>query len=82
MSKLAIPPFAPNLLVSGGGDEELFVWDFATGTLLHKLDLYSCVKNLPTVEDVETPPVFLDIVSVAALCFSNETKELTVLLEG
>ncbi|TPX44799.1 hypothetical protein SeMB42_g04202 [Synchytrium endobioticum] len=30
VSNITIPSFAPNLLLSGGGDDELFVWDYHT----------------------------------------------------
>lgn len=44
VSALHIPPFAPDILVSGGGDPMLKVWDWMTGRLL---------LDVPIMETVE-----------------------------
>ncbi|ROT37300.1 hypothetical protein SODALDRAFT_334394 [Sodiomyces alkalinus F11] len=43
---LAIPPARPDLLISGGGDDELFVWDWERGRLLGKFDLLGRAKRV------------------------------------
>lgn len=45
ISRLCIPRGKPNLLISGGGDNELFVWDWLTCRLLSKTDLQSLVAD-------------------------------------
>ncbi|KAL4864126.1 hypothetical protein BDV12DRAFT_176637 [Aspergillus spectabilis] len=39
ISKLCIPHWAPEILISGGGDPFLLVWNWASGQILHKLSL-------------------------------------------
>lgn len=43
---LCTPATQPELLISGGGDNELFVWDWLAGKLLHKVDLLSHVRGV------------------------------------
>lgn len=45
ISALHIPKAQPNLLVSGGGDEELMVWDWMSGKRLAKLPFWPVVKH-------------------------------------
>ncbi len=46
ISKLCIPPAHPHLLISGGGDESLFLWDWHSGKIRQKLDLRRPVEDL------------------------------------
>ncbi|OKL59703.1 hypothetical protein UA08_05296 [Talaromyces atroroseus] len=39
ISKLCVPATLQHLLVSGGGDDYLFVWDWRNGQLLHKINI-------------------------------------------
>ncbi len=48
---LCIPISQPELLISGGGDNELFVWDWSAGKLLHKVELLPHVQEV--VPDVQ-----------------------------
>jgi tRNA (guanine-N(7)-)-methyltransferase subunit TRM82 len=52
VSRLCVPHGRPNLLVSGGGDKELYVWDWLTGGLVSKADLESLITS--AVSDAET----------------------------
>ncbi|XDG06564.1 hypothetical protein ABKA04_006179 [Annulohypoxylon sp. FPYF3050] len=53
VSALHIPAMRPELLLSGGGDNEIFVWDWKTGRLLHKRDILKRVKEvLPSANKV------------------------------
>ena len=45
INALCISPSHPELLVSGGGDDELYVWDWLAGKLLSKVDLLSYVRE-------------------------------------
>ena len=39
ISTLCIPPTLPHLLVTGGGDDSIFVWDWRNGQILHKVSI-------------------------------------------
>ncbi|KAK3695373.1 hypothetical protein B0T22DRAFT_103876 [Podospora appendiculata] len=53
VSRLCIPASRPEVLISGGGDDELFVWDWAAGKLLAKTNLLSHVqKLLPAINKI------------------------------
>jgi tRNA (guanine-N(7)-)-methyltransferase subunit TRM82 len=45
VSRLCIPQGRSNLLISGGGDNELFVWDWLGCQLLSKTDLRSIIAS-------------------------------------
>ena len=44
VSRICVLPDRPNLLVSGGGDDELFVWEWECGNLVSKADLKKYVS--------------------------------------
>lgn len=44
VSRLCAVPGRPELLVSGGGDDDLFVWDWFAGALLSTADLLPLVR--------------------------------------
>ncbi|KAI0898344.1 hypothetical protein F4806DRAFT_507258 [Annulohypoxylon nitens] len=53
VSALHIPAMRPELLLSGGGDNEIFVWDWKTGQLLHRRDILKRVREVvPTASKV------------------------------
>ncbi|OBT62957.1 hypothetical protein VE03_07654 [Pseudogymnoascus sp. 23342-1-I1] len=41
LSRLCLPKSAGRLLISGGGDDDLFVWDWLSGDLLQKINISS-----------------------------------------
>jgi tRNA (guanine-N(7)-)-methyltransferase subunit TRM82 len=41
VSRLCLPAGQPNLLISGGGDDDIYVWDWSLGKLLDKINLRS-----------------------------------------
>jgi tRNA (guanine-N(7)-)-methyltransferase subunit TRM82 len=45
VNALCVPDFRPERLVSGGGDNELFLWDWLAGRLLAKVDLLTHVEK-------------------------------------
>jgi tRNA (guanine-N(7)-)-methyltransferase subunit TRM82 len=59
VSKLCVPTQRPEVLISGGGDDDLFVWDWRAGTLLSRAPLLRHVRD-----------VFADVakVAVSSLC--------------
>ncbi|KAI1649834.1 uncharacterized protein F4817DRAFT_357229 [Daldinia loculata] len=53
LSALCVPASRPEVLVSGGGDDELFVWNWKAAQLLGKTDLLRHVKEVvPGAEQV------------------------------
>lgn len=46
VSRLCLPSSRPNVLISGGGDNELFVWDWLSGQLLSKADVGGLVSSI------------------------------------
>ncbi|KAJ3472512.1 hypothetical protein NLG97_g10928 [Lecanicillium saksenae] len=56
---MAIDESRQEILVSGGGDEELFVWNWVTGELLSKTNILKSVKEVvPEVTKVAVSKVF------------------------
>ena len=53
ISKLCIPPAYPHLLISGGGDESLLLWDWHSGKLRQRLELRSLVEDLKRQQGLE-----------------------------
>ncbi|KAL8706748.1 MAG: hypothetical protein Q9201_000273 [Fulgogasparrea decipioides] len=45
VSQLCIPSWNSRLLISGGGDDFLLVWDWLSGRVLHKVDLRSILDE-------------------------------------
>ncbi|KAI1345153.1 hypothetical protein F5Y15DRAFT_364988 [Xylariaceae sp. FL0016] len=45
ISALCVPRSEPGLLISGGGDNELFLWDWKAGKLLAKTDVLGLVNQ-------------------------------------
>jgi tRNA (guanine-N(7)-)-methyltransferase subunit TRM82 len=53
VSRLCVLPGRPEILVSGGGDDELFVWDWLSSTLASTADLLKHIKEVePTIESI------------------------------
>lgn len=59
ITRLCFPRSNPHLLISGGGDDELFVWDWLAGRLLFKADLkkhvYTLSSSSETVVEGQEP---------------------------
>ncbi|TVY39124.1 tRNA (guanine-N(7)-)-methyltransferase non-catalytic subunit [Lachnellula occidentalis] len=45
ISRICIPEIRPEILIAGGGDDELFVWKWEKGQLVSKADLKSIVQE-------------------------------------
>lgn len=46
LNALCVPPSRPEVLVSAGGDDEVFLWDWKAGRLLGKTNLLSHVQTV------------------------------------
>ncbi|RUS31543.1 hypothetical protein BC938DRAFT_477609 [Jimgerdemannia flammicorona] len=75
ITSLVLIPWAPNLLISGGGDSFLRVWDYLDGRLIHVFDLRSVVaKYLPSNEELEGHDSFM----VNSIRINLETKDIVI----
>ncbi|KAL9031794.1 MAG: hypothetical protein Q9196_000221 [Gyalolechia fulgens] len=45
VSKLCVPSWDPQMLISGGGDDHLLVWDWLSGRTTHTVDLHRWVSD-------------------------------------
>ncbi|KAK0118877.1 tRNA (guanine-N(7)-)-methyltransferase non-catalytic subunit trm82 [Cadophora gregata f. sp. sojae] len=52
ITRLCFPGSRPEVLISGGGEEELYVWEFLPGKLVSKVDLKSHVHGVRRELDV------------------------------
>ncbi|KAI0383817.1 hypothetical protein F5Y04DRAFT_21959 [Hypomontagnella monticulosa] len=46
VAALCVPAARPEILVSGGGDDAVFVWDWKAGTLLRRVDVLGLVRGV------------------------------------
>jgi len=46
VSRLCIPPSRPEILISGGGDDDVFVWNWAEGRLLSRASVLEQVQKV------------------------------------
>ncbi len=56
VSRLLIPDSCPDILISGGGDEALHVWDWQSGTLRQTADVLGLVKEAMISDMSQNPP--------------------------
>ncbi|KAG9505617.1 hypothetical protein J7337_002589 [Fusarium musae] len=77
ISSMVIPASRGNVLVSGGGDEDLFVWDWKSNKLLSKISILSLAQNiLPEITKVAVSGLYSlvyphdgsDLVYILAIC--------------
>lgn len=52
ITRLCIPTSRENILISGGGDDDIYVWEWLTGTLISKIDLKSHVGAVVGSEEI------------------------------
>lgn len=74
ISALVLPRGRSELLVSGGGDEELFVWDWEKQLLLSRANVLSLAREIdPSLSKVA-------VTSLHSLIFASESGEQTYVL--
>lgn len=72
--EMIIPVSRPNVLVSGGGDEELFTWDWKTGKLFSKTSILSLAQEMaPGTSKVA-------VTGLTSLLYPTETCSLTYII--
>lgn len=49
VTRLCVPRGRPEVLISGGGDDELYVWEWLSGTLLSKIAVRSLVEGIDSL---------------------------------
>ena len=54
ISKLCMVPSNPELLISGGGDDFLLLWDWLAGTIIQKIDLQGVIDDFRKLYSVGT----------------------------
>lgn len=69
VSKLCIPPSRPDILISGGGDRFLFVWDWLQGKVLQQVQLGPTLDSQDlAVHGIWTTPLNLEATAVIVAC--------------
>ncbi|SPN97112.1 related to tRNA-methyltransferase [Cephalotrichum gorgonifer] len=68
INSMAVSETNPEILVSGGGDDALFVWDWPTGTLLSKTDILSHARNVSDVQHVAVSKIIYSNVGIFVIC--------------
>jgi tRNA (guanine-N(7)-)-methyltransferase subunit TRM82 len=71
---LAIPTGRPEVLVSGGGDEDLFVWDWLAGSVASKKSVLALAREIAP----ETAKVAVS--GIYSLAYPTESETLTYVL--
>jgi tRNA (guanine-N(7)-)-methyltransferase subunit TRM82 len=72
VSRICTPKDRPQLLVSGGGDDELFVWEWEFGNLASKADLKRYVSAVMQEFDSDVPADSFKI-AVSGIYYANQT---------
>ncbi|KAJ0413444.1 hypothetical protein BJY00DRAFT_296870 [Aspergillus carlsbadensis] len=76
VSSLCIPQWAPEILISGGGDPYLLVWNWTAAQVLHKVPL---VKETSESKDVAVRNIWAPVLDTYS---SNPIQLILVALEG
>ncbi|KAH9902278.1 hypothetical protein F4778DRAFT_736963 [Xylariomycetidae sp. FL2044] len=72
ISALCVPPSRPEVLISGGGDPALFLWDWRAGRLVGKADLLGLVQKATGA--AAAAAAVIDQVAVSQL-YSYDTEQ-------
>ncbi|PHH60415.1 hypothetical protein CDD81_1693 [Ophiocordyceps australis] len=74
VSDIVIPPLRRDVLISGGGDHHLFVWDWKAGRLLSKTDVLNLARKIaPDVANIS-------LSSLATLVWPSDSGNKTYIL--
>ena len=73
VSKLCVPPDYPHLLISGGGDECLILWNWLLGTVRQRIDLKHPIEVL--METYGQGPMSTESVFRKEECANSDKRE-------
>lgn len=66
VNKLCIPPWDPSILISGGGDNFLLVWNWLEGEMIQKVDLRQVTSTqIPATQRLDSEIVVAGIWAVS-----------------
>lgn len=87
VSRLCIPGSRAKILVSGGGDDEVFVWDWKSGTLLSKTNVADHVTNFrkklhSEIKDISifNPRLRVAISGILHICEVDGNQSLDIIV--
>ncbi|KAJ6045093.1 uncharacterized protein N7446_003295 [Penicillium canescens] len=81
ISKLCIPSWAPNVLISGGGDKHLLVWNWVEGQVLQKVSLPESETDI-TVSGIWAVSDNADCLKSIFVAFEGSSQLLCYTLEN
>jgi hypothetical protein len=82
VSRLCVPTTRPDILISGGGDNELFVWNWKAGRLLSTFDLLHHVKEVePVATSIAVSKIFAGSIASTDGAVPSSTTTLLILAE-
>ena len=76
ISRICIPDSRPEVLISGGGDDEVFVWEWESGRLVSRVELKSVVQEFVGEKEGK--------IAVSGICWMRwgEVDVVLVCVEG
>lgn len=80
VSRLCVPSTHSEVLISGGGDDELFVWDWLSGSLLSKVNIASHITEV--LGEVAVKPAISSIQHMILGSGSSNQDIIVVTSEG
>ncbi|EEA21569.1 tRNA (guanine-N(7)-)-methyltransferase non-catalytic subunit trm82 [Talaromyces marneffei ATCC 18224] len=82
ISTLCIPSTLPHLLVTGGGDDSIFVWDWRNGKLLHKVSIIPEGKDQIVVRGIWAVEITGSSLVAIFVAIDGSRELLSFVLEG
>lgn len=80
VSRLCIPQGRSNLLVSGGGDKELLVWDWLSGQILSRADLQTLVADIASNPEVAKDEIRVTVSNISHARLSEENGSVDIII--
>lgn len=74
ISEMLVPPGHSDILISGGGDEDIFIWDWKAGAILSRTNLLSLAREVAP----QTSKVALS--GLTSLLYPSDEGQLTYVL--
>ncbi len=80
VSKLCFPSIAPQLMISGGGNDDLYLWEWQSGKLLQKIDLIETINKLKEQQNDEKTKVVVN--NIIHMPVGDDAGTIAVTCEG